>query len=190
MIRINLLPYREQLRAERRRQFGFFALFALALGAVVAFFGHMLNAADIDRQEARNRYLDAEIQTLDKQIVEIKSLREQLQALLKRKQIIEALQGSRNEAVMLFNELTRSMPEGVYITSLRQVGPRVTLSGYAQSDPRVAPLMRKLESLPNFTNPRLIEVKAVELNNRRLSQFTLDIDLVRTNPEENKGGGR
>ncbi len=189
MIRINLLPYREQLRAERRRQFGVLAALAFLLGILIAFFVHMVNALEVDGQEGRNRFLESEISELDKQIVEIRALREQFQALLQRKKIIESLQGSRNEAVQILNQLTVAMPEGVYLTSLKQNNERITLQGYAQSDPKVAPLMRRLESQPIFTNPRLIEVSSDTLNGRRLSRFTLDVDLVRGSPDDEKAGG-
>jgi len=190
MIRINLLPYREQLRAERRKQFGVLAFFALLFGAAVVAGGYAINSTQIRVQSDRNTFLQTKISELDKQIVEIRSLREQREALLKRKQIIESLQGSRNEAVRLFNDLTRAIPDGMYLTSLKQVGNRVTLTGYSQSDPRVAPLMRNLESTSLFTNPKLVEVKAENINGRRLSRFTLDVYLVRVDPDSENGGKR
>lgn len=184
MIRINLLPHREEKRKARRQQFILLsALMALA-GLVVWFVGHTLIAGYIDGQEAKNAFLKQEIAALDKDIAEIKGLREQAEALLSRKQVIESLQTNRTEAVLVFNELARQLPEGVYLKSLKQTGPRINLVGYAQSNARVSNLMRNLEASPHLQNADLVEVKAAVLNTRRVSEFSLNVSTERPKAQD------
>lgn len=179
MIRINLLPHREQKRRERRKQFFVMAGLMVALGAAIAFVGHTYVGGFVEQQEQRNNLLKTEIAKLDKEIDEIKRLREQIDALLSRKQVIESLQGHRAETVHLLNELAHRMPEGVHLRSIRQAGSRVTLTGYAQSNARVSHLMRDLDASPFLGQPGLVEVKAATVNNRRMSDFTLQISVER-----------
>lgn len=178
MIRINLLPHREQKRKERRTQFYVVSVLMLALGAAVGFVVHTMIVGQIQQQQSRNDFLKAEIKKLDDQIAEIRTLREQIEALLARKQVIESLQGNRAQTVHLFNELVSSMPEGVYLKSVRQSGQIVTLSGYAQTNSRVSHLMRNLDQSPYLASPGLIEVKSASLNNRRVSEFLLNITIT------------
>lgn len=179
MIRINLLPHREERRAERRRQFYVVGALSICLGLLIGYLVHSLIVADIEQQSQRNAFLQSEIKKLDEQIAEIKTLREQIDSLLKRKQIIESLQGSRAEPVHLLNELAQRMPEGVFLKSAKQSGSKVTLNGYAQTNSRVSHLMRRLDESPFLTQPGLVEVKAVDVDGRRLSEFTLNINVVR-----------
>ena len=179
MIRINLLPHREEKRKARRQQFALFAALSALIGLVVWFVGHSVIAGYIDGQDAKNAFLKEEIATLDKEIAEIKGLREQAEALLSRKQVIESLQTHRTETVQLFNELTRQMPEGVYLKALKQSGLKVNLVGYAQSNARVSNLMRNLEASPHLEHADLVEVKAAMLNNRRVSEFNLNVSIER-----------
>ena len=125
MIRINLLPHREEKRKARRQQFALFAALTALVGLVIWFVGHTIIAGYLDGQEAKNAFLKDEIATLDKEIIEIKGLREQAEALLSRKQVIESLQINRTETVQLFNELARQMPEGVYLKALKQSGLKI-----------------------------------------------------------------
>lgn len=178
MIRINLLPHRAARRRQRRQRFYLIAAAMVALGVLIGFVVHAAQALQIDRQQARNAFLQSEIARLDAQIVEISRLGEQIDALLARKQVIESLQVERGAAVHLFNELAAGVPEGVYLKSAHQVGTRVTLSGYAQSNARVSNLMRQLETSPLLERPALGEVKAVTVDGRRIAEFTLAIDLV------------
>jgi type IV pilus assembly protein PilN len=106
-------------------------------------------------------------------------LREQAEALLSRKQVIESLQTHRTETVQIFNELTRQMPEGVYLKTLKQSGLKINLTGYAQSNARVSNLMRNLEASPHLERADLVEVKAAMLNNRRVSEFNLNVSIER-----------
>jgi type IV pilus assembly protein PilN len=179
VIRINLLPHREEKRKARRQQFALFAALSALLGLVVWFVGHTVIAGYVDGQDAKNAFLKEEITSLDKEISEIKGLREQAEALLSRKQVIESLQTHRTETVQIFNELTRQMPEGVYLKTLKQSGLKINLTGYAQSNARVSNLMRNLEASPHLERADLVEVKAAMLNNRRVSEFNLNVSIER-----------
>jgi type IV pilus assembly protein PilN len=179
MIRINLLPHREEKRKARRQQF--YALLGMVsvLAALIVFLVHSVIAGIISDQEARNELIKKEIAVLDKQLDQIKRLKEQTQALLVRKQIIESLQRDRAEAVRLLTEMTRQMPEGVYIRSLKQDGVKIALTGYAQSNARVSTLMRNIEASPWLEKPQLVEIKAVIVDKRRLNEFNMNAFLKR-----------
>ena len=175
MIRINLLPHRELARASRRRQFTILLGIAVATGVVVVVLGHTLIAARQSTQEARNAFLEQEITTLDGQIGEIKKIREQTQALLERKQVVETLQSNRTEVVHLFDQMIRILPEGLYLKSFKQAGNIVTISGYTQSSARVSTLMRNLDNSPWFESATLIEIKSATVNNLRANEFVLSV---------------
>ena len=179
MIRINLLPHRAEKRRARRQQFYGLLGMVSVLAALLVFLGYSVISGYITAQEAKNDFLKKEIAVLDKQIDQIKRLKEQTQALLARKQIIESLQRDRAEAVNLLSEMARQMPEGVYIRSLKQDGVKVSLSGYAQSSARVSTLMRNIEASQWLEKPLLIEIKAVELDKRRLYEFSITVALKR-----------
>lgn len=179
MIRINLLPHREEKRKARRQQFILFAALAALGGLLVWFIGHSIIAGYVDGQDEKNALLKQEIALLDKEIAEIKGLREQAEALLSRKQVIESLQTNRTEPVHIFNELARQMPEGLYLKSLKQTGSRINITGYAQSNARVSNLMRNLDASPQLQNAELVEVKAAVLNTRRVSEFNLNVSIER-----------
>lgn len=179
MIRINLLPHREEKRKARRQQFVLLAALTGLAGLVVWFVGHTIITGYVEGQEAKNAFLKREIATLDKEISEIKGLREQAEALLSRKQVIESLQTNRTETVQIFNELAQQMPEGVYLKSLKQTGAKINLIGYAQSNARVSNLMRNLEASPHLERADLVEVKAAVMNTRRVSEFNLNVNIER-----------
>ena len=190
MIRINLLPHRELARAARRRQFNILLGMAVAAGVVVVLIGHSLIAASQSTQDERNAFLDQEIVKLDSQISEIKKIREQTQALLARKQVVETLQSNRTEVVHLFDQMIRLLPEGLYLKSFSQAGDVVTLSGYTQSSARVSSLMRNLESSPWFESVSLVEIKSATVNNLRANEFVLTVKQTSQQPQDaqNKGG--
>lgn len=187
MIRINLLPHREEKRKARRQQFILFSAIAALGGLLVWFIGHSVIVGYVDGQDQKNAMLKEEIALLDKEISEIKGLREQAEALLSRKQVIESLQTNRTETVQIFNELAAHMPEGVYLKALKQTGSRINLSGYAQSNARVSNLMRNLEASPNLERADLVEVKAATVNNRRVSEFSLNFTIERPKTEDPTG---
>src|SRR5574343_272697 len=187
MIRINLLPHREAARKARREQFYMLAGLVGALGCVIVFAGYTLIGGYVAAQEDANAYLKSEVAMLDKQLEEIKGLKEQTRALLSRKQVIENLQKDRGETVHLLAELVRQVPEGVYLKSLKQDGLKIDIGGFAQSNARVSALMRNLEASPWLGNPQLVEVKAVTQNGRRLNEFSMNFTITRSEPEEAKG---
>lgn len=183
MIRINLLPHREEARKARREQFIVLAALVSALAAVVIFAVYSLIDVQIEEQNGKNAFLKQEIAVLDKQLDQIKRLKEQTQALLARKRVIENLQRDRGETVYLLSEMVSQVPEGVYLKSMKQDGLKVNVTGYAQSNARVSALMRNIEGSPWLEQPRLIETKAVLLQGRRVNEFGMEFTLTRLAPE-------
>ena len=179
MVRINLLPHREQKRQARQRQFVSLVVGLAVLGLAVVGLGHVVIAQRIENQNSRNALLKGEIAKLDEQIKEIDRLRDQTQALLARKQVVETLQANRTEAVHLIDQLVRQLPDGIYLRSVKQNGTRVTLTGYAQSNARVSTLMRNIEGSPWLTQPELVEIKSVALDKQKVNEFTLVIQVKR-----------
>ena len=160
-VRINLLPHRAQKRAARKRQFVSLAvLLSIAALAVVGVV-HLVLAGEIDAQNSRNKLLKTEIAKIDDQIKEIDKLRDQIQQVLARKQMVESLQANRNEAVHLLDQLVRQLPDGIYLSSVKQNDAKVQIVGYAQSNARVSTLMRNIEASPWLGKPELVEVRLV-----------------------------
>lgn len=190
MIRINLLPHRELARASRRRQFTILLGVAVAAGLFAVILGHAVIAAQQSNQDARNAFLTQEIAKLDSQIGEIKKIREQTQALLARKQVVETLQSNRTEVVHLFDQMIRLLPEGLYLKSFKQAGDVVTMTGYTQSSARVSTLMRSLDDSPWFESASLVEIKAATVNNLRANEFVLTVKQTRQQADDatDKGG--
>lgn len=190
MIRINLLPHREEKRKARRQQFYALAGLVAILAGMIWFFGYSYINSLIDRQSAKNTFLKSEVTALDKQIEEIKKLKEQTEALLARKQVIESLQANRSETVHLFNELARQLPAGVYLRSIKQDKQKITLVGHAQSNARVSTLMHNLDESPVLERPELIEIKAVQAGKRRINEFIMNIYFSRQTTEDQSKGGK
>jgi type IV pilus assembly protein PilN len=186
MIRINLLPHREEARKAKRQQFFVLSGLVAGLAAIVVFLGYSILDGYISAQTASNDFLKKEIAVLDKQLAEIKRLKEQTDALLSRKQVIENLQRDRSEMVYLLSEMVKQVPEGIYLKSLKQDGAKISLVGYAQSNARVSNLMRNLEASPWLERPQLIEVKAVVLNGRRSNEFSMNVTLTRVKVDDGK----
>ena len=187
VVRINLLPHREQKRQARQRQFVSLAIGLAILGLGVVGLVHLIFSQQIESQESRNRLLKTEIAKLDEQIKEIDKLREQTQALLARKQVVETLQTNRTEAVHLLDQMVRQLPDGIYLKSLKQVGTKVTMVGYAQSNARVSTLMRNIEGSPWLDKPELVEIKSVPApgvrgTDLRVNEFTLNLQVKRQAP--------
>ncbi|MCX7892022.1 MAG: PilN domain-containing protein [Burkholderiales bacterium] len=189
MIRINLLPHREARRKAQRRQLALLGAMVAGLAIAIAVLVHGVIAGYISAQEERNEFLKRENARLDKEIEEIKKLKDEIQALLARKQIIETLQADRSQTVLLLDQLVRQTPDGVYLKSLKQEGLKVNITGYAQSNARVATFMRNLESAPNFESAQLVETKAAEVNKRRLTEFNLNFRVKRAAPEDGQKPG-
>jgi type IV pilus assembly protein PilN len=183
-VRINLLPHREERRKRGRQHFAVLAGLTAVLGIVIVGAGYLYISRLITTQEERNAFLKSEIAKLDKEIAEIKKLKDEIAALLARKQIIETLQADRAQTVHLLDQLVRQMPEGVYLRSVKQRGLGVNLVGYAQSNARVSTLMRNIESSPWLADPKLVEIKAVMVGKKRLSEFNLNLAVKRAQPKE------
>lgn len=179
MIRINLLPHREEARKARRQQFYALSGVMLVFAGVIWFIGFTVLSGYITAQEDKNAFLKREIAILNKDIEEIKKLKEQTDSLLARKQIIESLQANRTEIVHLFNELARLVPAGIYLKSIKQTGNKIQLIGYTQSNARVSTLMYNLDQSPLLERPQLVEIKAVMVDKRRMGEFNLDVYLTR-----------
>jgi type IV pilus assembly protein PilN len=178
--RINLLPHREERRKRSRQHFATVAGGTAIVGVALAFLMYQYYEQQISTQNDRNNFLAAEIKKLDKDIAEITELRNQIQALLARKQIIESLQADRAQTVHLLEQMVRQMPEGVYLKSMRQTAQKVHIVGFAQSNARVSTLMRNIEASPWLDQPLLVEVKAaVGADKRRVSQFDMYVQLKR-----------
>ena len=155
MARINLLPWREELRKEQQRQFlTILGLSAVLMGLIVLAV-HIQVASMIKHQNSRNDFLNQEIVKVEKQIKEINNLEKEKQNLLARMQVIETLQRNRPEIVHLFDEIVKVMPEGTYLTSMKQSGKSLVLNGVAQSNARVSALMRNIDGSPWLSNPQL-----------------------------------
>ena len=182
--RVNLLPHREERRKRARSHFFVVAGGTAIVGALIVGLMHTYYAEKIDTQERRNQFLKSEISKLDKEIAEINKLKDEIRALLARKQIIETLQADRAQTVHLLDDLVKRMPEGVYLKSLSQRGMRVSLLGYAQSNARVSTLMRNIEASPWLEKPQLLEIKAVIVDKRRLNEFSLNASLKRPPAED------
>lgn len=188
MIRINLLPHREEAKKAKREQFYVLTGLVSVLGTLIAFAIFTLIDGQLTAQTSNNDFLKQEISLLDKELDQIKRLKEQTQALLARKQVIENLQRDRGETVYLLSEMVKQVPEGVYIKTLKQDGLKVSLAGYAQSNARVSALMRNIEASEWLEAPQLVEVKAGVLNGRRINEFSMNFVLTRANLEEVKSG--
>lgn len=179
MIRINLLPYREERRRAKQMQFISLSALSLLLGVLVWGLVHAAISTQIDYQERRNAYLQEETVILDKQIAEIRKLREQTKSLLERKDAVEKLQSDRSQVVHLLDQMLRILPEGVYIKTLKQNGDAINLVGYAQSNARISTLMRAVEDSAWLEAPALVEIHAATAEGVRLSEFTLTFKLTK-----------
>ena len=184
MIRINLLPHREEKRKARQKQFAILAGFAAVIALAVAGLLWVVFDAQIDNQKSRNKFLNDEIAKLDKQIDEIKRIREETASLLSKKQVVEGLQSNRSEPVYLLDQLLRQLPEGLYLKTIKQTGAKISVTGYAQSNARVSAFMRNIEASPYLGSPNLIEIKAVTLNTQRANEFVLDFLIKRIKADD------
>ena len=186
MPRINLLPWRDAQRRERKLAF-LVALGVAALAAgVTAFAAYLMYGSMIEAQQRRNNNLHAAIRTLDHQIEEINSLESAKQKFIARMEIIEKLQRSRPEIVHVFDEVVRTLPEGVYLTAVKQNGMRLKFEGIAQSSTRVSSFMRNIDGSQWLRNPEL-EVVQTSKGTGPGSSFTLTADQVTTSgPEDTR----
>lgn len=174
MARINLLPWREELRRQRHREFVVTAAGSAIFMVLVVLYVHLHINGLIERQEQRNHFLQENIQRVEAKIREIRDLEKKKEQLLARMQVIERLQGNRPAIVHLFDEMVTAVPEGLYLTALTQSGDTLTLNGRAQSNARVSSFMRNLDTSAWFTDPQL-DVIQTEGGPAAMRTFTLKV---------------
>lgn len=194
MILINLLPHREAARKRRRE--AFFATLGVSalMGGVIAGAIFLWYAAQISNQQSKNVVLQSEIKRLEGQIKDIATLQEEIAALRARQQAVEDLQADRNLPVHLLNEMVRQLPDGVFITNLKQENQVVTILGVAQSNERVSELLRNLSNnSPWLTKPELIEIVSSSIalgkEQRRVANFQMKVRLLRTSEAQKAAAG-
>ncbi len=189
MIRINLLPHREERRKQRRQAFfAMLALSALVGGIVLMVVGGFI-ANSIFSQEARNTIIRNANAKLDLEITEIASLKQEIDALKARQQAVEDLQSDRNQPVHLLDELVKQVPEGIYLRAFKQEAQRVVLNGYAQSNERVSELLRNLSNnSPWLERPDLIEIRSTALGQgkdaKKVFDFTINVGIKRESAKD------
>jgi type IV pilus assembly protein PilN len=177
MIRVNLLPHRQIRRELRQREFGLMAAFSAIAAAAIIFLGWTYINSRVEAQAERNARLDTAIVQLDKEIADIKDLKDQISTMLERKQVVENLQINRSQAVVVFDELSRILPEGMYLKSIKQQANEITIEGIADTNARVATLVRSLSNSNWLESPNLVEIKSITINNLKQNAFTLKVSL-------------
>lgn len=186
MPKINLLPWRDELRTLRRNQFYVATGGAVGFAGLIILLGVLIMNGIVESQHERNRMLQGEIAKLDERIKEILGLEEQKDRLVARMKIIEQLQQSRPEVVHLFEDLARSLPDGVYLDSIKQTGDKIEIKGRAESNTRVSAFMRNIDKSTWLEKPdlRVVEVKGGNDREARASEFTVLAKQVRRQKEE------
>ena len=189
MIRINLLPHREIKRQARRRQFYILCGVVAGVGAAIVIAVGGVIQGQISAQKENNEFIKKENAKLDTEIKEIGKLREEIEGLKARQKAVEDLQGDRNLPVHVLDELVKNTPEGIYLRSIKQTGGRVSLSGLALNQAKVADYVRNLGNNSAWlANPELVEIRATTAaqgtQTRRLNDFTLNISIRRPKVED------
>ena len=183
-MRINLLPHRQIKRAAKQREFGLMGLIAAGAACAVVFLGWQFLSAQNNTQLERNSRLEKANTDLDKQIADIKDLKDQINNVLERKHVVENLQTNRSQAVVIIDELTRQLPEGVYLKSIKQAGNLITIDGVADTNARVATLVRNLSVSNWMESPNLVVINAATVNNIKQNEFTVTVSLKTQKTEE------
>ncbi len=182
-IRINLLPHRQLRKAHQQRVLALTSAIVAGVGVAVVLAGQAYIGNLKATQDERNLLLKTESAKLDTQIAEIAQLKEKTKDLLDRKEVVETLQNNRGEAVHLFDELMRGLPDGLYLKSVKQTADLIALAGYAQSSARVSTFMRALEETALFDEPVLIEVKSTMVGPVRSYEFSLNVKIAPKSPD-------
>ena len=196
MILINLLPHREAARKRRRETFQAIMVASALAGLAIAGLIYWWFQMQITDQQDKNNYLRGEIQVLEKQIKEIATIEEEIAALQARQKAVEDLQSDRNLPVHLLNELVKQLPDGVYVTSLKQADQVVTMTGMAQSNERVSEMLRNLaDNTPWISKPELVEIVAAQValtarDQRRVASFNLRFRLTRPGDAQKAEGDK
>jgi len=184
--RLNLLPWREIRRREQDRQLLTIAVGAWLLMVVIVFYGYVHVSAMIENQSNRNKFLQDEIRKVEAELKEINEIKKKKQALIARMNIIYQLQQDRTRIVHIFDDLARKLPEGIYLTNMKQSGASLDLKGIAQSNARVSALMRNLASSDWFEEPQLEVINVKEKGSDRISEFSLKVKEATKPKEANK----
>ena len=189
---INLLPWREELRQEQKKQFGVLTVLMMILAAAIVGLIHLQMVTKINYQLSRNSFMSGEISKLDEEIAEISELRKVRRSLVERMEVIQDLQRSRPSIVHLFTEIVKTVPNGVFLESLTQTGDNLLMNGQAESNARVSTYMRNLDASDWLTAPnlRVIEIEDIKVN--RISTFTLTVKQTSPDADEDRvteGGG-
>ncbi len=180
MARINLLPWREALRKERKKRFVASLCATVLVAAVLVFMGGLYISSGIEHQYSRNQYLQTQISQLDQRISEIKDLKTKKEQLLERMEVIQNLQGNRPVIVRIFDQIARIIPEGVYFKDVALSGGRLTLVGVADANDRISALMRNFDDSEWFAEPNLTAVRKVTASSQRWNEF--DLTVIQINP--------
>jgi len=181
---INLLPWREELRQEQKKQFGILTALSMFLAAAIIGLIHIQMVTKIDYQLSRNKFMSGEISKLDKEIAEISELRKVRRSLVERMEVIQDLQRSRPSIVHLFTEIVSTVPNGVYLESLTQTGNNLLMNGQAESNARVSTYMRNLDASDWLKAPNLSVIEIEDIKVNRISTFTLTVK--QTSPDANE----
>ena len=184
MIRVNLLPHRQIKRAARQREFGMLSMFTAIAAAALVFLGYTYIDARVQAQAARNARLDTAIASLDKEIEDIKDLKDQINIMLERKQVVENLQTNRSQSVVVLDEISRQLPEGVFLRSIKQQGSAITLEGVADTNSRVATLVRNFSTSNWMESPNLVEIRSESGAKTKQNIFSLGVNLKVAKPED------
>lgn len=183
MARINLRPWRDELRAEKQQQFVVMILGAVIIAAGLVFLWKSDMDSRIAYQQSRNAYIETASKKLDQQIREIEDLKRKRDELLARMRVIQDLQGKRPVIVRVFDELVKTLPEGLFYTSLKRTGDRLEIVGMSESNSRVSSLMRQLDNSDWFSNANLANVSAADNRRAGYSQFSLSVQQTTPEPE-------
>lgn len=173
MAKINLLPWREELRKQKQKEFAFMSVGAAIIAGLIVLLAHLHVDGMIKNQDQRNAFLEQEIEILNQRIGRIKELEKLKADLLARMNVIQELQSSRPESVHLMDEMVRTLPDGVYLNKFAQKSKSLSMKGIAQSNARVSDYMRNIDSSQWLSNPRLDLIKTTEKDRRRLANFQL-----------------
>lgn len=178
MANINLLPWRDEYRQERKKEFLTTAVAVLLLALLCSYVWNSWMNGRIDRQEDRNRLLRTEIAALDREVAEVLDLQRRREEVLERTEAIQALQGDRSDIVKIFDEFVRVVPDGVFFTTLERRSRRLTLQGFAESNNRVSTLMRQVDSSSIFSEPNLTRVVADTTMGEQGNRFNLLVGIA------------
>ncbi|MEH6468940.1 MAG: PilN domain-containing protein [Porticoccus sp.] len=179
MAKINLLPWREAYRTEKKKEFLSLIVVVLVVAVLAAFGWDRVVNNQIESQNSRNQLLKSEIAKLDKQVAEIQELKKRRQDLLDRMQVIQELQGNRPEIVKVYDEFVRAVPDGVYFTKMIRKGSQISLVGFAESNNRVSALMRRLDASYKFSEPNLTKVQDNDALGEDGSQFEMRVKITK-----------